>query len=323
MLQVIRYSETPNFGDDLNDLVWRNVLPPDVMQSPDTVMFGIGTILNQDRAEGLADRKRVFVLGSGAGYAALPAGWERYNFIAVRGPLTAGFIGKPEAAVTDGAILLASIAPGLPFLADRRRTGKTLFIPHHATLEDGAWQRVSEQAGMVFVDPRWDLDVVLGHFADADLVVCEAMHGAIVADTLRIPWIPLTISRRVLPFKWHDWTRSMELKYEPVLSPASSAWERIQQRGRAPNDESYDLQNLVGLNAAPAGARRKPRLAKLRPLIRALGNRIQAPYLDDAARRLQSIAAGPSYLSSDSVFADRLARMQQACAEFARQVRNG
>ena len=39
------------------------------------------------------------------------------------------------------------------------------------------------------------------------------MHGAIVADTLRVPWIPVRTNPKILPFKWLDWCQSVKLPY--------------------------------------------------------------------------------------------------------------
>ena len=41
------------------------------------------------------------------------------------------------------------------------------------------------------------------------------MHGAIVADALRIPWIPLKVMPDLLEFKWQDWCMSINVPYKP------------------------------------------------------------------------------------------------------------
>src|ERR1019366_6854573 len=67
-------------------------------------------------------------------------------------------------------------------------------------------------------------------FASAKLVVAEAMHGAIVADTLRIPWIAVECSPEILPFKWVDWCQSMDLPYKPFQLLPTSAWDAMKRR---------------------------------------------------------------------------------------------
>src|SRR5262249_35878333 len=49
-----------------------------------------------------------------------------------------------------------------------------------------------------------------------------ALHGAIAADTLRVPWIPVHDSRNddTLLFKWQDWCLSVGLDHQPhFLAP--------------------------------------------------------------------------------------------------------
>jgi succinoglycan biosynthesis protein ExoV len=46
------------------------------------------------------------------------------------------------------------------------------------------------------------------------------MHGAIVADALRIPWIPVCTREGINSFKWEDWCASVSLDYRPYHLPA-------------------------------------------------------------------------------------------------------
>lgn len=38
------------------------------------------------------------------------------------------------------------------------------------------------------------------------------MHGAIVADTYRIPWIPIKLYPYINEFKWNDWALSLNIE---------------------------------------------------------------------------------------------------------------
>ena len=54
---------------------------------------------------------------------------------------------------------------------------------------------------------------------NARLALTEAMHGAIVADTFRVPFVPLVSSREISSFKWMDWALRMDIPYRPIRLP--------------------------------------------------------------------------------------------------------
>ena len=99
-MQVIYYrSPSGNFGDDLNEVLWRELLPPAAFEADDAVLLGIGSIFRDDfLSREATEGKRVFVLGSGAGTGPLPTRWPdpEWSILAVRGPLTARLIGRPS-----------------------------------------------------------------------------------------------------------------------------------------------------------------------------------------------------------------------------------
>jgi succinoglycan biosynthesis protein ExoV len=43
------------------------------------------------------------------------------------------------------------------------------------------------------------------------VIITEAMHGAIVADTYNIPWIPVFTYASFNFFKWNDWAASLDM----------------------------------------------------------------------------------------------------------------
>ncbi len=209
-----------NFGDALNEWLWRACLPG-LWEDDGTVFVGIGTILD----DSIPKAPVRIVLGTGAGYAPLPrdigdASWRIYG---VRGPLTARVLGLSQtAALTDPAILLCE------FDEFKRRQGDAkLFVPHWKSLPFGNWETICDELGLEFVDPCSDSRAVVEKIASARLVIAESLHAAIIADAFRIPWIPVALSREVSAFKWADWTLSKGLRYSPVCLTPSTAIEAL------------------------------------------------------------------------------------------------
>jgi succinoglycan biosynthesis protein ExoV len=315
----ILYYKAPggNFGDDLNGVIWQHLFSQTILKNDSAAILGIGSIFN-DSCASIAQTKgkKVFVFGSGAGYAPLPSDWREWQILALRGPLTAALIERSELAVTDAAILVAST----PLVPAPRRNRLTLFMPHHQSAAYGKWDEAASKAGLTYVDPRWQIQTILRYFSEADLVIAEAMHGAIVADALRIPWIPVSISPDNLSFKWWDWMLSLGMRYEPTRLPPSSLWEKIHHRvleGRASSTSlrestCFDEAELI----ADFKARYKPSPAnestgpepqantrkRLRPLLRSISNRCDWGFVEEAACSLRRLANVRPLLSLDEVF---------------------
>lgn len=339
LMHIVYYKdEVGNFGDDLNELIWPRLLPQDVRDAPDTVMVGIGSLLDQARFRDVdTNNKRVFVMGSGAAYGALPQGHEHWTYHAVRGALTAELIGRPQSAVTDGAILLSKLTDLVPQSAQRN---EILFMPHHRTCVNSRWPEAAANAGLTFVDPQWAPDRILAAYGRAKLVVTEAMHGAIVADTLRIPWIPVMISPEVSIFKWRDWASSLDLDYHPVALPPTARleafrYDRIKRLteasgrsvanpdGAALDDAAliadfrqrfHEEPQVIDAVAAPSG---------LKALLKAAATRFDGRRMAQASEKLREVAAGRSYLSNDTLFQDRLGGMERAVERLIADVRAG
>lgn len=245
-------------------------------------------------------------------------------------------VGKPEVAATDSAALL-SLLPQIVRLAPERNA--TLLIPHHSSAAYGQWEKVAAAAGMTLLDPRWPVPVVMEHFSRAKLVVTEAMHGAIVADTLRIPWIPITIAPDTLPFKWRDWTLSLDLPYEPITVSASSGWEMLHHRAlkqMAKKDGVIapalvkDLNTKAGLIAdfkeryknvpektsAKKPVRKSSAKKRILSLTRTASSPLDELFINNAAKQIRQIALGKSYLSQDAEFSRAVTQLQEAVQKF-------
>jgi succinoglycan biosynthesis protein ExoV len=220
-MQLVYYKETKNFGDLLNPLIFNQLLPDFFDDDPRLQFLGIGTILGQ--AKGTEQTEKLIVYSSGYAlgdeytYGKPPVLDNRYEVLCVRGPLTAKVLGIDEKlAVADGALLLKYLAiPTVP------KAFSFSYMPHHVS--EGMyelWEERVEEAGMHFISPAQPLNAIIEQIQQSEVLITEAMHGAIVADVFRVPWIGVKAYDHINIFKWQDWGKSMEIniKLHPIPS---------------------------------------------------------------------------------------------------------
>lgn len=273
--------EARNFGDELNTILWPALLPDFFDHDPSVRFLGIGSILDRRH-----DRPGIkIVAGSGyGGYEALPRLDADWIIHWVRGPRTANLLGLPEAlAVGDPAMLVPCL--GIRPAPDARDIG---FMPHFESAAYGHWRQVAAMVGVRLIDPRGDPEAVLAAICQCRLILSEALHGVIVADALRIPWIailPMVPTHRP---KWHDWADSMDLTLRFQHLPCSSLGEWAQ------------ASTLSSLHAG-------------RVLIRRHALRLNAwkteHWAERAAEALHKAAGAPSSLTLDATRDHTIERM--------------
>jgi succinoglycan biosynthesis protein ExoV len=289
-----RRDQQPNFGDELNRWLWPQLDPNLFHQDDSTVFVGTGTLLNDKLPTRVEPAQNLVIFSTGAGYEqpikALPPTWK---ICCLRGPLSAQRLGlPPDKAITDGGLLIAKLFKPDPAAA--LKTVRPCFMPHihSAKAASKSWQRICEQANISYIDPRWPIEAVLQAIDNSDLLLAEAMHGAIAADALRVPWIPIISSPRIYPFKWQDWCAAMALPYRPYRLLPLQAYPRW---GRGLRSGAIAAQHWMGAS---------------------LGNiRLSAQYVlwaDEGAiaQRLGDIAKQRPSLSSNQVFENRLEHLQ-------------
>ena len=336
-MQLLYFREhaLTNFGDDLNAWLWSELLPGMWDPADGVWLCGIGTILNREM---IPPGRKWIVAGSGVGYGLPPTdfGGNAWRILAVRGPLTAGVLGIDKSnVVTDGAILLSALPEFSP-LPESERHG-IVFMPHYQSMPAGNWQQACEAAGFEFLDPRGDSKSIVHRIRSAKFVLADAMHAAIVADTVRVPWIPLVTSPNINTFKWLDWTIGMGLDYRPTkLAPSTSLeiwrnktnflygesfyledksvdaaladFERKRQARSKPWAKSRMLFNRRAFNSLPLKLYNSSALAGLR-------QRDRRTWTIRAADSLTQAAKGPQFLSSDRDFTARKQQMLERLSQ--------
>ncbi|MEA3478193.1 MAG: polysaccharide pyruvyl transferase family protein [Bacteroidota bacterium] len=200
-----------NFGDELNPWMWNRLLPGFLDEDDSTIFIGIGTLLN----DLLPRTPFKVVFSAGVGYKGFPPpvddSWKIY---CVRGPLSAQKLGlNKNMAITDGAALLRTMA-----IPEVDKKHEVSFVPHLWSRRP-KWGRFCRMLGINYIDPCSSVDEALHEIRSSKLVIAEAMHGAIVADAFRVPWIPVKFHEHILDFKWQDWCMSLGLDCKPVCLP--------------------------------------------------------------------------------------------------------
>ncbi|MEM7551850.1 MAG: polysaccharide pyruvyl transferase family protein [Bacteroidota bacterium] len=204
------YYKGNNFGDELSPFIFNKLLPNFFNDDATTLFYGIGSILGEQTFKEKAKRI-IFSSGFGNYNGAPPKIDKDSDVICVRGPITAELLKIDKSkAVTDGALLLKSFD-----FPEVEKKYDFSFIPHWVSELKYPWKELCNEAGIHFISPMGDLDEVLTEIRKSKTIITEAMHGAIVADVFRIPWVPAKTYKDKYDIKWRDWTESLNLEFEP------------------------------------------------------------------------------------------------------------
>jgi polysaccharide pyruvyl transferase len=233
----------PNFGDELNTWLLPKVFPNFFDDDNRTLFLGIGSTLSDQHPPNC--QKIVFGTGFG-GYTAPPQLDVSWTISCVRGPRTAKVFGLGQEKVAGDAAILINRYRNRQ---QPPRSRRIAFMPHFESLSRGNWQKACSLAGLHFIDPRGPVDEILSDIGSSSSIITEAMHGAIVADALRIPWLPALPLHASHRFKWFDWAEALDIKLNARrLAPSSAqeAFVSLKQR------HSYRLDHPKGSFAIAA-----------------------------------------------------------------------
>jgi len=124
--------DIPNFGDDLNNILWDALIAPGFFDDNDDELFlGVGSIL----WDYLPPNSKKIVMGSGyGGYSGKPNLQDgSWDVAFVRGPRTAKALNlDPKLAITDAAILTRFM--NLPVQPKKYNVS---FMPHWESINRG------------------------------------------------------------------------------------------------------------------------------------------------------------------------------------------
>lgn len=216
-----------NFGDDLNPWLWDKLLG-DAGENSDSCLLGIGTILmpsNKLVTENYENKKIVF--GSGArpslDYKKLTIDNDLWDIRFLRGPLSSYYFDNKYKYITDAAYAIR-LLPSTQKLIDTEKKYDVSVMPYYKSTEFLDWDKICKEMGFHYISPHSEngVEATLQEIAASKYIITEAMHGAILADALRVPWhrfvfsAPHFESSAVSDFKWMDWLMSIKLNLNEV-----------------------------------------------------------------------------------------------------------
>lgn len=297
-----------NFGDDLNTWLWDAVLPGWREVLPGHLLVGVGTLINDKLPRGVPK----VVLGSGVGYGGLPdaALMAECRFVAVRGPRSAKALGlPPETGIVDPAVLIAD----LPEFQNIPKSGRPVFVPHHASVHRVDWARLCDKAGVDYVSPEGEARDVIRKLAAAPLVIAESMHAVILADAFGTPWVGVSISHLFNGAKWLDWADSVGVV--PQIQPLYPMVDALRARlPFAPHKVfSGRVERINPTQEAPlfGGSHARAHAGKV-PLHRKIRVALERP---QTVSRLRALSREPGQLSDRAKLEAAKARYRARLAE--------
>ncbi len=305
-MELYYWKVTPsNFGDELNPWLWNQLIPEELNAFNDEVLFlGIGTLLNHK----LPLRKKKIVFGSGVGYGDKPKLNDSYSIYFVRGPLSADILKLDNNKyITDPAILISLYENSL-----KRKILKKYpisFVPHYETYMFGDWDIVCKRCGIHCISPFSNVEDIMVDILSSDLIIADAMHGAILSDTFRIPWIPVHSSYgHINSFKWQDWTKSMFIPYKPSYIDAIWRGDRHQSIERRFKNKIKRVFRRVGIYRKNWGLPDKPRS--------------NSELHDKVAKQLFDLSKGlEPILSKENIFKNKLSDCIEKLSQLKRNIK--
>ncbi|WP_194767836.1 hypothetical protein [Tamlana sp. I1] len=221
-MKLVYYkSESGNFGDDLNVWMWPQIFGADFLEKErDIGFFGIGSILIEnsvfiDQAN-LCEKKVIF----GTGVRSINENIEMddsWHILFLRGPYSSLKLkGDLDHYIADAAYFLA-LLPQYKRYLDTPKKYKTSFIPYFKSIDKMDWQKICDDLSWNLILPTEvnSVEDFILEVAASEQVISEAMHGAMIADIVRVPWVRFRFyshlyeGTMVSEWKWNDWLLSI------------------------------------------------------------------------------------------------------------------
>lgn len=206
-----------NFGDDLNIPFYESLVPEYKVKLPDYSLYGIGTLLNNVHGE----INKACIVGAGYGYGeSLEFDSKTTKIFGVRGPVTAEKLCVSNDLVIGDPAIFYENCPA--FRRGKSSSKRYVVAMHHLACELWDFDNVDSEK-FKFLDPGvTTIEDYIEEIRTAEFVFAESLHGAIIAATYNVPFIPISIFTSLEEKKWLDFLLSIEMnsfEYHKISQP--------------------------------------------------------------------------------------------------------
>ncbi len=219
----LAFWDGPNFGDQLNKYIFPRLFADLINDEDDVDLYGIGSII--DNRINLKDRAVLF--GTGLRDPFRDYNGHNWDIRFLRGPLSVRSFASAPSFIADAAYLLLLIDDFIELRSSSKKRFRVSLMPWFQYAHHLPWRQLCAILGIHYIDPAKSPDIILADIAASEFMVAGAMHGAIVADICRVPWIRLRMdqfpseSHFLTEFKWSDWAAALEIDEIPSVTISS------------------------------------------------------------------------------------------------------
>ncbi|ANI88863.1 hypothetical protein A9P82_05895 [Arachidicoccus ginsenosidimutans] len=213
-------SKKGNFGDDLNPWLWPQLFDMKAKEK-EAKFLGIGSILhngNPDLIKYAQYKKIVFGTGirPNKDYSKFAID-ATYDIRYLRGPQSSKMLNDKYKYIADAAYCIRILQDFDSKFCNTPKKYQLSLMPYFHSIEFFDWEKLCKSIGAHYISPLSEngVEATLREIAQSQFLITEAMHGAILADILRVPWhrfvlsTPYTEGARISEFKWTDWQESI------------------------------------------------------------------------------------------------------------------
>ena len=218
-LIFFRAKDYTNFGDELNPYIFHHFFPDFFNQTHNDKInfYGIGTIIDSR----INSEEKNIIFGTGIRDITIPYDKKKWDVRFLRGPISSNVLGyNGEKFIADAAYCMLCDKTLLP--QNKIKKYEYSFMPHYRQMDKINWNLIERITGIHIIDPRKSLSYVFEEIAQTKKLLTIAMHGAIVADLLRIPWLRIKMEAIgseppvISDIKWLDFLLALNLKDEYI-----------------------------------------------------------------------------------------------------------